>query len=32
VKRHALNCTERGGVVVGTGSVCSGCPVLPPTP
>ena len=30
VKRHALNCTERGGVVVGTGSVCSGCPALPP--
>jgi hypothetical protein len=25
VKRHAENCTDRGGYVSGTGSVCAGC-------
>jgi hypothetical protein len=30
VKRHAEVCTLRGGTVVGTGSVCAGCPALPP--
>jgi hypothetical protein len=32
VKRHAESCTLRGGTVVGTGSVCAGCPALPPAP
>jgi hypothetical protein len=32
VKRHAETCTLRGGTVVGTGSVCAGCPALPPAP
>ena len=32
VKRHEINCTGRGGTVVGTGSVCSGCPAVPPAP
>ncbi len=32
VKRHEENCTLRGGTVVGSGSVCSGCPAIPPTP
>jgi hypothetical protein len=30
VKRAAERCTERGGTVVGSGSVCAGCPALPP--
>jgi hypothetical protein len=30
VKRHAETCTDHGGTVVGTGSVCAGCPALPP--
>jgi hypothetical protein len=30
VKRAAERCTARGGTVVGTGSVCAGCPALPP--
>ena len=32
VKRHEENCTLRGGTVVGTGSVCAGCPAIPPAP
>jgi len=32
VKRNAEQCTTRGGTVVGTGSVCAGCPALPPSP
>jgi len=32
VKRHEETCTARGGTVVGTGSVCAGCPALPPAP
>lgn len=32
VKRHEETCTLKGGTVVGTGSVCSGCPALPPAP
>jgi len=32
VKRHAETCTDHGGTVVGTGSVCSECPIAPPAP
>jgi len=32
VSRHDTNCTDHGGTVVGTGSVCSACPIPPPTP
>ena len=32
VKRHEETCTLHGGTVVGTGSVCSGCPAVPPAP
>ena len=32
VSRHAERCTDRGRTVVGTGSVCGGCPLPPPTP
>src|SRR5262245_568200 len=32
VKRHDINCTEHGGTIVGTGSVCAGCPLPPPAP
>jgi hypothetical protein len=32
VTRDADSCTARGGTVVGTGSVCSGCPLPPPAP
>ena len=32
VKRHDTTCTDHGGTVVGTGSVCSTCPIPPPTP
>ncbi len=32
VSRHAERCTDRGGTVVGGGSVCSACPLPPPTP
>lgn len=32
VKRRAETCTVRGGTVIGTGSVCAGCPALPPNP
>ena len=31
VTRKAETCTDRGGTVVGTGSVCGGCPEVPPT-
>jgi hypothetical protein len=30
VKRQSATCTDHGGTVVGTGSVCAGCPALPP--
>ena len=30
VKRAAETCTDRGGTVVGAGSVCAGCPAVPP--
>jgi hypothetical protein len=32
VSRHPEGCTDRGGTVVGTGSVCGGCPIPPPAP
>jgi len=32
VKRSADVCTEHGGTVVGGGSVCAGCPDVPPAP
>jgi hypothetical protein len=32
LSRRAERCTERGGVVVGGGSVCSACPLPPPAP
>ena len=32
VKRHEETCTLHGGTVVGTGSVCAGCPAVPPAP
>jgi hypothetical protein len=32
VTRDADSCAARGGTVVGTGSVCSGCPLPPPAP
>jgi hypothetical protein len=32
LKRREETCTNRGGTVVGTGSVCSGCPIPPPAP
>jgi hypothetical protein len=32
VARHADSCTEKGGTVVGGGSVCSACPIPPPAP
>jgi hypothetical protein len=30
--RHEARCTDNGGTVVGGGSVCSSCPIPPPTP
>ena len=32
VSREADRCTDKGGTVVGEGSVCSGCPLPPPAP
>jgi len=33
VSRHPEGCTDNGGtIVVGGGSVCSACPILPPAP
>jgi len=32
VSRHPEGCTDRGGTVVGGGSVCSACPIPPPAP
>ena len=32
VSRHAERCTDKGGTVVGGGSVCSACPIPPPAP
>lgn len=32
VSRQATTCTDRGGTVVGGGSVCSVCPLPPPAP
>lgn len=32
LKRSADVCTDHGGTVVGGGSVCAGCPALPPAP
>lgn len=32
VSRQATSCTDRGGTVVGGGSVCSTCPIPPPAP
>ena len=32
VSRHPETCTDRGGTIVGTGSVCGGCPLPPPAP
>ncbi len=32
LKRRAETCTGQGGTVVGTGSVCSACPIPPPAP
>ena len=32
VSRHADRCTDKGGTVVGGGSVCSACPIPPPAP
>lgn len=32
VHRRGDTCTARGGTIVGTGSVCGGCPLPPPMP
>jgi hypothetical protein len=32
LSRHADTCTAHGGTPVGTGSVCSACPIPPPAP
>ncbi len=32
VKRNAALCEARGGTVIGGGSVCAGCPPVPPAP
>ena len=32
LSRHAETCTAQGGTNVGGGSVCSACPIPPPTP
>ena len=32
VSRHDTSCTDHGGTIVGSGSVCGGCPLPPPAP
>jgi hypothetical protein len=32
LSRHADRCTDKGGTIVGGGSVCSACPIPPPAP